>query len=62
MKDSKLNKMIVLIQNAAAQKALQNYSSESLQEFIIPIVVGLAIAITFLPYFLRMSTFSRLVL
>ena len=49
--DSKLNKMIVLIQNAAAQKAPTELFIRKFARVYTPIVVGLAIAITFLPYF-----------
>jgi cation transport ATPase len=32
--DSKLSKILELVQNATAQKAPQNYSSENLQKYI----------------------------
>ncbi len=49
--DIKLNKMIELIQNAAAKKAPTELFIRKFARVYTPIVVGLAIAITFLPYF-----------
>ena len=49
--DSKLNKMIVLIQNAAAQKAPTELFIRKFARVYTPIVVGLAIAITFFFFF-----------
>ncbi|HOZ81643.1 MAG TPA: heavy metal translocating P-type ATPase [Bacteroidia bacterium] len=49
--DSKLSKMLELIQNASAQKAPTELFIRKFAKVYTPIVVGLAVAITLLPYF-----------
>jgi len=50
-KDSKLSKILELVQNATAQKAPTELFIRKFAKIYTPIVVFLAIAITFLPYF-----------
>ncbi len=49
--DSKLSKILELVQNATAQKAPTELFIRKFAKIYTPIVVYLAIAITFLPYF-----------
>lgn len=51
-KDSKLSKILELVQNATAQKAPTELFIRKFAKIYTPIVVFLAIGITFLPYFL----------
>ena len=50
-KDSKLSKILELVQNATAQKAPTELFIRKFAKIYTPIVVFLAIGITFLPYF-----------
>lgn len=50
-KDSKLSKILELVQNAASQKAPTELFIRKFAKIYTPIVVFLAIGITFLPYF-----------
>lgn len=49
--DSKLSKILELVQNASAQKAPTELFIKKFAKIYTPIVVYLALAITFLPYF-----------
>jgi Cd2+/Zn2+-exporting ATPase len=49
--NSKLSKILELVQNATAQKAPTELYIRKFAKIYTPIVVGLAVAITFLPYF-----------
>ena len=51
-KDSKLSKILEMVQNATAQKAPTELFIRKFAKIYTPIVVFLAIGITFLPYFL----------
>ncbi|MBS1548434.1 MAG: cadmium-translocating P-type ATPase [Bacteroidetes bacterium] len=50
-RDSKLSKILELVQNATAEKAPTELFIRKFAKIYTPIVVALAIAITFLPYF-----------